>query len=90
MREGKKINGCAFYSSYSLSEFFFKYPCYGFSKKLFNIMLLRLETRIEKKIKDVKTSTLFMIYKTLLDIVPNNKELQKKTIFNIFMLDLIK
>ena len=52
-------------------------------------MLLRLETRIEKKIKDVKTSTLFMIYKTLLDIVPNNKELQKKTIFNIFMLDLI-
>ena len=52
-------------------------------------MVLRLETRIEKKIKDVKTSKLFMIYKILLSIVPLNKELKKKMIFNIFMLDLI-
>lgn len=51
--------------------------------------MLRLETRIEKKIKDLKTSTSFMIYKVLLAIVPNNKELQKKSIFNIFMLDLV-
>ena len=52
-------------------------------------MMLRLETRIEKKIKDLKTSTSFMIYKVLLAIVPNNKQLQKKSIFNIFMLDLV-
>jgi ribosomal protein S13 len=52
-------------------------------------MSLRLETRIEKKIKDMKTSTSLMVYKVLQNIVPNNKELQKKSIFNIFMLDLV-
>ena len=78
MREGKKINGSIFYSSYSLSEFFFKYSCYGFSKKLFNIITIRLENRVEKKSKDLKTSQLLTIYKILLSIAPSNKELKKK------------
>ena len=89
MREGKKINGVVFYSSYSISEFFFKYSCYGFSKKLFKILVSRLETRVEKKSKDLKTSQLVTIYKILLAVVPENKELKKKMIFNIFLLDLI-
>ena len=89
MREGKKINGSIFYSSYSISEFFFKYSCYGFSKKLHIILISRLEGRLIKKIKDLKTSQFIMIYKVLLDIVPNNKTLKKKMVFNIFMLDVI-
>ena len=89
MREGKKINGKLFFSSYSLTEFFFKYSCYGFSKTLYGIFLTRLETREDKKIKDIKVSKLITIYKILLSIVPNNKELKKKQIFNIFILDLI-
>lgn len=89
MREGKKINGYVFYSSYSISDFFFKHSCYGFSKKLFNILLLRLENRVEKKTKDLKTSQLITIYKILLNVVPDNKVLKKKMIFNIFMLDLV-
>jgi small subunit ribosomal protein S13 len=89
MREGKKINGVVFYSSYSISEFFFKYSCYGFSKKLYNILFLRLENRVEKKSKDLKTSQLLSVYKILLSIVPDNKDLKKKNIFNIFLLDLI-
>lgn len=89
MREGKKINGLIFYSSYSISEFFFKYSCYGFSKKLFQILVSRIETRVDNKSKDFKTSQLITIYKLLLNVVPENKELKKKMIFNIFMLDLI-
>ncbi len=89
MREGKKVNGSTFYSSYSLKEFFFKYSCYGFSKKLYNILTARLENRIDKKVKDLNTSKVIMVYKILLDVVPSNKELKKKMVFNIFMLDLI-
>lgn len=89
MREGKKINGYLFYSSYSISEFFFKYSCYGFSKKLYNILLNRLESRLDKKTKDMKTSKLITVYKVLSNVVPNNKSLKKKTVFNIFMLDII-
>jgi len=89
LREGKKINGYVFYSSYSISDFFFKYSCYGFSKKLYQILCSRLETRIDKKSKDLKTSQLVSVYKILLSIVPENKDLKKKVIFNIFMLDLI-
>ena len=89
MREGKKINGYLFYSSYSISDFFFKYSCYGFSKKLYFILLTRLESRLDNKIKDVKTSKLITIYKILYSVVPDNKSLKKKTIFNIFMLDII-
>ena len=89
MREGKNINGVFFYSSYSLKEFFFKYSCYGFSKKLFTIVITRLENRIEKKTKDLKTSQLITIHKLLLGVVPENKELKKKMILNIFILDLV-
>ena len=42
-----------------------------------------------KKIKDLKTSQFVMIYKVLLDVVPDNKALKKKMVFNIFMLDVI-
>lgn len=89
MREGKKINGFVFYSSYSVSDFFFKNMCYGFSKKLYNILTSRLENRIDVKVKDLKTSKLLTIYKLLLNIVPENKNLKKKMVFNIFMLDLV-
>lgn len=89
MREGKKINGYIFYSSYSLSEFFFKHPCYGFSKKLFSIITTRLETRLEKKSKELKTSKLLSVYKILSTIVPDKKELKKKLTLNIFVLDLV-
>lgn len=78
-----------FYSSYSLFDFFFKYSCYGFSKKLYNILCVRLENRVNKKSKDFKTSQLIAIYKILFNVVPENKELRKKVVFNIFMLDLI-
>jgi ribosomal protein S13 len=89
LREGKKINGYIFYSSYSIYDFFFKNTCYGFSKKLYNILCSRLESRAANKIKDIKTSKLILIYKLLLVVVPENKSLKKKMIFNIFMLDLI-
>jgi ribosomal protein S13 len=52
-------------------------------------LLLRLENRVEKKTKDLKTSKLITIYKILLNVVPDNKVLKKKMIFNIFMLDLV-
>jgi small subunit ribosomal protein S13 len=89
LREGKKINGAIFYSSYSIPEFFFNYSCYGFSKKLYNILTTRLENRVNKKSKDLKTSQLISVYKILLNIVPDNKDLKKKMTFNIFMLDLV-
>lgn len=89
MREGKKINNITFYSTFTISDFFFKYSCYGFSKHLFNIIIKRLETRIDKKNKDFRVSQSFLIYKLLMGIVPENKDLKKKMILNIFMLDLI-
>ena len=85
----KKINGRVFYLSFSIKEFFFKYSSYGFSKKLFMILKSRLESRIEKKSRELKTSQLLMVYRVLLSIVPSNKDLKRKTTFNIFMLDLI-
>ena len=48
-----------------------------------------METRLEKKSKDLKTSQLVMVYKILLSVVPDKKDLKKKMIFNIFILDLI-
>lgn len=89
MREGKKINGYLFYSSYSISDFFFKHSCFGFSKKLYRILISRLETRYDLKSKDLKTSKLIGVYKLLLSVVPENKSLKKKMVFNIFMLDLV-
>jgi ribosomal protein S13 len=89
LREGKKINGSVLHFSYSLQEFFFKYACYGFSKKLLIILTFRVENRLEKKIKEFKISKLFIIYKILASVVPKNKDLKKKTIFNIFLLDLV-
>lgn len=78
-----------FYSSYSVFEFFFKYSCCGFSKRLLQIVESRVESRLQKKMKDLKTSQLLTVYKTLLSVVPDNKDLKKKMVFNIFMLDLI-
>ena len=89
MREGKKINGIVFYSSLSLFDFFFKHRCYGFSKKLFKMVVSRLESRIDKKTKELKTSQLFTTYNLLLGVVPENKELRKKVVFNVFILDFI-
>lgn len=89
MREGKKINGLVFYSSYSLIDFFFKQSAYGFSKNLLNIFYKRLETRIEKKTKNLKTSEMFVVNLILNSITPENKDLKNKTIINIYMLDLI-
>jgi ribosomal protein S13 len=89
LREGKKINGSVLYFSYSLQEFFFKYSCYGFSKKLLTVLSFRIENRVEKKLKELKTSKLFTVYKILSSIVPKNKDLKKKTTFNIFLLDLV-
>jgi small subunit ribosomal protein S13 len=89
LREGKKINGSVFYSSYSIFEFFFKYSCYGLSNKLLSIINTRVEYRLQKKAKDLKVSQLLTVYKVLLCVVPDNKDLKKKTIFNIFILDLI-
>ena len=56
---------------------------------MYNILTARLENRIDKKVKDLNTSKVIMVYKILLDVVPSNKELKKKMVFNIFMLDLI-
>ena len=89
MREGKKINGCIFYSSYSISEFFFKFSCWGFSKNLFNILVSRLENRCIKKNKDMQVSKTIVIYRLLESVVPFNKDLKKKMTFNVFMLDFI-
>lgn len=52
-------------------------------------MVSRMETRFEKKTKELKTSELVTVYKILLSVVPDNKELKKKMIFNIFILDLV-
>ncbi len=78
-----------FYSSYSVFEFFYKYSSYGFSKKLLKIVESRIESRLQKKIKDLRTSKLLVVYKTLLCVVPENKELKRKMVFNVFILDLI-
>lgn len=89
LREGKKVNGIFLYTSYSLCDFFFKYSSYGFSKKLLSLFQSRLETRLDKKIKEFSVSKMFVIYSILLSIVPQDKEFGKKVVFNVFMLDLI-
>ncbi len=78
-----------FYSSYSVFEFFYKYSSYGFSKKLLKIVESRIESRLQKKVKDLRTSKLLLVYRTLLCVVPENKELKRKMVFNVFILDLI-
>lgn len=78
-----------FYSSYSVFEFFYKYSSYGFSKKLLRIVESRIESRLQKKVKDLGTSRLLVVYKILLCVVPENKELKRKMVFNVFILDLI-
>jgi ribosomal protein S13 len=89
MREGKKVNGVFLYTSNSLRDFFFKSSSYGFSKKLLGLLHSRLETRIDKKIKEFSVPKMFVVYNILLNIVPQDRELRKKVIFNVFMLDLI-
>lgn len=89
LREGKKVNGAFLYTSYSLHDFFFRYSSYGFSKKILILLQSRLETRLNKKIKEFSVSKMLVIYNILLSIVPCDRELKKKTIFNVFMLDLI-
>jgi len=49
----------------------------------------RIESRHQKKVKDLRTSKLLVVYKTLLCVVPENKELKRKVVFNVFILDLI-
>ena len=78
-----------FYSSFSVFDFFFKYRCFGFSKKLYKLVVSRLESRVGKKSKDFKISQLLTTYNLLLGIVPENKELKKKVVFNVFILDFI-
>ena len=53
------------------------------------LLYSRLETRLDKKIKEFSVSKMFVVYNILLHIVPQEKELKKKIIFNVFMLDLI-
>ena len=89
MREGKKINGSIFYLSYSLFEFFFIYTSFGFSKKLYKILESRLESRFEKKSRELKTSKLLMTYRVLLGVTPLERSFKSKYIFNIFILDVI-
>ena len=48
---------------------------------------MRIEQK--KKNKEFKVSQLFSIYKVLGGVVPNNKDFKNKTVFNIFMLDLV-
>lgn len=78
-----------FYSSFTLSDFFFKYSSYGFSKNLHKLLMSRLENRADKKVNLLNTSQIFVVYKILLSIVPEHKDLKKRHMFNIFMLDLI-
>lgn len=89
MSEGKKINGNIFHLSYSILDFFFRYSSYGFSKKLHFLIECRLESRYEKKIRELKTSKLSILYKLLLCVTPDGKIIETKQIVNIFMLDLI-
>ena len=89
MREGKKINGQIFYSSYSLKDFFFSPDVFGFSKKILDIFSKRFETRIETKSISLKTSQMVTLNYMLLDITPENKDLFNKYIVNIYLLDLI-
>ena len=89
MREGKKINGVVFYSTFTIIDFFFKFSCYGFSKKLQKILSSRLESRINSRNKDYRLSKITALYGTLFSVVPENKDLRRKNIFNVFMLDFI-
>jgi ribosomal protein S13 len=50
---------------------------------------MRLENRVFLKIKDFKVSKLLLLYNILLFVTPNKKDIKKKNIFNIFMLDFI-
>lgn len=89
MREGKKINGLIFYSSYSVYDFFFKENVFGFSKKLLSVFYKRFETRIDNKLKNLKTSEMICLNKIFFKIIPENKEFKKKVIMNIYFIDLI-
>lgn len=89
MREGKKINNTIFYYSYSLIDFFLQKSCYGFSKKLLMLFSKRLESRVFKKLNDLKTSKTYFITHILYDIVPLDLNLEDKVNVNIFMLDVI-
>lgn len=89
MREGKKINNTVFYHSYSIIDFFLQKSCYGFSKKLLVLLSKRLESRVFKKLNEVKTSKTYFIMHILYDIVPLDLSLEDKLNTNIFMLDII-
>lgn len=89
MREGKKTNGVIFYSSYSIYDFFFTYNCYGYANKLYSIINMRIESKFKKKLNDFGVSKSIAVFKTLDSVVPSNKDLKKKHISNVFILDLI-
>jgi len=89
VREGKKINNTIFYHSYSPVDFFLQKSCYGFSKKLLTLLSKRLESRVFKKLNEIKTSKIYFITHILYDIVPLDLNLEDKLNVNIFMLDVI-
>lgn len=53
------------------------------------MLISRIESRFIKKTKDHKTSQLLVTYNILSEVVPDNKDLRKRMVFNVFMLEFI-
>ena len=89
MREGKKVNGFVFGVSSTLNNLFVRRYIFGFSKKIKSIILGRLEVQSARKISDLRFSKNIAFFKTLLNVFPQQNDLKRKHVINIFMLDLI-
>ena len=89
MREGKKINGFLFNNNTVFFELFKQKKIFGFSKKIKMLLQKRLETTKFKKIGALSFSQTIAVFGLLSKIFPQNNDLKKKNILNIFMLDII-
>lgn len=89
MGDGKKINSVVIYLSSDIRDLFKNGNWFGFSKKLFSIIVSRFESRQLSKTSHLTLSNSVVFYKTLLDIVPESKDIKIKNTFNIFMLDVV-
>lgn len=83
----KKVNNVVLHTSYTVKDFIKNN--YGFSKHIHNIIIQRLETREQNKFLNFCVSKMIATYKTLYCIVPQNKNIKDKNMFNILLLDLV-
>lgn len=77
MYENKKINGFIFNNNTTFFTLFNQRFIYGFSKKLKNILQIRLESKTKKKIAELKFSKTILLFNTLFSIFPPKNDLKK-------------